>query len=481
MNKWSLDIQEFGKIKNASIEVSPFMIFVGDNNSGKSYIMELLWAIIKEADQIVNSLKSIPEYNDYLIEQVEPNFPTKISAEVQKELLNFFNKALEIKKVEFIKQIFNYDLNASNIRIKRNEYPNIHFETSLEKRAVVLDTNLEENDIEQYIKTSIFVDNDKISSFMVRQIDGNIIPAERILHLVYTRVILYLIRKDYYKMYTTNPFRSLSQSREPLYLPASRTGFMLTYRAIIGNQRANANDLDEVDLEITDRHQNFQIAGTNLTLPTILYLEKLQKLNLDNDNMSIYQEEIKFLSENILEGNVHKDSFEQYEFVPKEAGKGIPLHVTSSLVSELAPIVMFLNSSFDPDLWIIEEIESHLHPKIQLEVARFLVRLFNKQKSIWITTHSDSLMQKINNLITLSSRNDKGRILEALEYSKDDIFQNVEEISAYQFQTNNGTTCVEKLELESYGFEISSFNSTLEKLILETSEIQNLSLGENEA
>ncbi len=36
-------IEEFGKIGHAELEMKPMMMFVGDNNSGKSYLMSLLW------------------------------------------------------------------------------------------------------------------------------------------------------------------------------------------------------------------------------------------------------------------------------------------------------------------------------------------------------------------------------------------------------------------------------------------------------
>ena len=42
---WKLKVLEYGKIKSAEIEVSPLTLFVGDNNSGKSYLMALLWGI----------------------------------------------------------------------------------------------------------------------------------------------------------------------------------------------------------------------------------------------------------------------------------------------------------------------------------------------------------------------------------------------------------------------------------------------------
>lgn len=44
--RWTLHVKNFGKVKEADIEISPLMLFVGDNNSGKSYLMSLLWGIL---------------------------------------------------------------------------------------------------------------------------------------------------------------------------------------------------------------------------------------------------------------------------------------------------------------------------------------------------------------------------------------------------------------------------------------------------
>lgn len=42
---WKLKVSEYGKIECAEIEMAPLTLFVGDNNSGKSYLMFLLWGI----------------------------------------------------------------------------------------------------------------------------------------------------------------------------------------------------------------------------------------------------------------------------------------------------------------------------------------------------------------------------------------------------------------------------------------------------
>lgn len=486
MNKWILDVQKFGKIESASIEVSPFMVFVGDNNSGKSYIMELLWGIIVEAEKIVNGISGLQQYSDFreqyddLISQAKKE-KVKITVEFQKLLIDFFNMSLQLKKDELIKKIFNYSISADRIAIRRNHYFDFSFKINEISDKVISLEN--EDDIEPkyemetFYQVILFCNDKKIGTYRLKYNDFDKVQLyNRVFTIITSHFLLYLIRNEYfnrYSRYSSVLFRSIIEKKIPLYFPASRTGFMHTYRAIIGNQRDNGETIDGLELEFNNIETKNQIAGTTLTLPTIMYLEKLQKLTIDPDNQENYKNEIQFLTEKILEGKISKNSFEQYEFVSNFSETGIPLHVTSSLVSELAPIVLFLSSSYDPNLWIVEEIESHLHPKIQMEVARLLFRMLNKNKSIWITTHSDSLMQKINNLVTLSRHDNKDNIMKKLHFEKEDIIEDVSCVNVYQFTTQQGITNVEKLDLGLYGYTTRTFNDALKQLIIETDEIQN--------
>ena len=51
------------------------------------------------------------------------------------------------------------------------------------------------------------------------------------------------------------------------------------------------------------------------------------------------------------------------------------------------------------DLLIIEEPEAHLHPKNQVILAEILAELVKKGVYVLITTHSDYILDKINNII----------------------------------------------------------------------------------
>lgn len=44
--RWTLHVENIGKVLVADIQIAPLICFVGDNNSGKSYIMTLLWGLI---------------------------------------------------------------------------------------------------------------------------------------------------------------------------------------------------------------------------------------------------------------------------------------------------------------------------------------------------------------------------------------------------------------------------------------------------
>ncbi len=75
----------------------------------------------------------------------------------------------------------------------------------------------------------------------------------------------------------------------------------------------------------------------------------------------------------------------------------------SSMVSELAPVVLFLRHVVGRrDILIIEEPESHLHPEMQVEFARLLAGAVKAGLRVILTTHSEWVAETIGNLVELS-------------------------------------------------------------------------------
>ena len=76
---------------------------------------------------------------------------------------------------------------------------------------------------------------------------------------------------------------------------------------------------------------------------------------------------------------------------------------SSSMVSELAPVVLYLRHRVQSnDVLIVEEPESHLHPAMQVEFTRQLAALVRSGIRVIVTTHSEWILEELANLVRLS-------------------------------------------------------------------------------
>ncbi|HPQ36929.1 MAG TPA: AAA family ATPase, partial [Synergistaceae bacterium] len=171
-------------------------------------------------------------------------------------------------------------------------------------------------------------------------------------------------------------------SGETLYLPAARTGFTLMRKML-----ASAA---------------FTMGGEAmpLLLPTRRFMQRF--LNLSFEGKSRYADFADILESRVLLGQVRWNNapLPDYSYFPmKNHDVGLPLWLTSSLVTELSPLLLFLRGGDDFRSLVIEEPEAHLHLEMQKELARLLVRLVNSGLPVCITTHGDTFFQQMSNLV----------------------------------------------------------------------------------
>ena len=110
--------------------------------------------------------------------------------------------------------------------------------------------------------------------------------------------------------------------------------------------------------------------------------------------------------ERILGGRVWASDqpvFPDYRYGPSGWNEGIDMHFSSSMISEMAPLVLHIQYLVEPgDLLIIEEPEAHLHPELQVELMKLLAVLVRAGTRVVITTHSEWMIEGLSNIVHAS-------------------------------------------------------------------------------
>ena len=148
----------------------------------------------------------------------------------------------------------------------------------------------------------------------------------------------------------------------------------------------------------------------------------------------------------------------------------IRLSQASAMVSELAPLVLFIQGLIRPgDTLIIEEPEAHLHPGAQTEIAATLARLVRASVRVVVTTHSDWLLKEIGNLIREGVLKEKGELRKKSHGPESWLLP--DEVGAWHFQRE---TPVEPLHFTNIdGIEPSDYEDLAQNLYNRSAGLHN--------
>lgn len=171
-------------------------------------------------------------------------------------------------------------------------------------------------------------------------------------------------------------------------------------------------------------------------------------------------------------------------FLQFESGEKIPVSAAASSVKELMPFLLMLQNGKirQYNSLLFEEPEAHVHPKKQFLLMDMLARCCNKGMLIQMTTHSDYLLGRMNQLLVLGKIREKS--MEAFEiFCKEHQFNkklylHTEQIGGYYFKRENDRVVIEEQDL-SLGLPFNSFENTVKSQMELSADINDLaeSLG----
>lgn len=194
------------------------------------------------------------------------------------------------------------------------------------------------------------------------------------------------------------------------FLPASRSGLyqaLSTFSAVIA-------ELSKSRMFLSNK-----LELPNISEPVSDYFIYLSNIATSSVNKE-FTDVIKNLEDTILQGKIlFNNESKKIVFAPDAIDAELDLSFTSSMVSEIAPIVAFLKyvikSSIAREtgysylhrnerrkainIIFIEEPEAHLHPEVQIQLMKVFTDLANLGVKVIMTSHSNYMFNKLSNLI----------------------------------------------------------------------------------
>jgi predicted ATPase len=445
--KLEIGVKDFGPISSGSVALKPFTILIGPNNSGKSYFSMLLHSVFESFNILKNEeldfefdFHFIKKYyiDKFKLKNIRREFPglrQRINDLEKDDELEIPNAVIERFSHLIFNDIFEKRFGHELIRsyacklreLIRNNKRTFSIKIDFNSSMIYLDLKKSELKIVKYPELDISIkvkrldkrrkkkQLEKIGAFQVsadkikfQRLGG--FDIEDIFFECFDAVLDYIKNELYTR-------RNIAGN----YLPAARSGILQGHKALVSNivKQAPYAGIEKIDIP--------KFSGVVSD-----FLSSL--LELSDEKGPLFDLTREF-EKDIIRGEIAVKSVTDYmypEIKYRFEDKEIPLHMSSSTVHELAPLFLYLKYKVEPgNILIIEEPEAHLHPENQRKLAKLLVRLIRKGVKLFITTHSDYLLDQLSSFIMLSQlKNQKqGR---NLNYDKDD-YLTPGEIGVYVF------------------------------------------------
>ncbi len=429
-----LSVRDFGPIARADIDLRPMTVFVGPSNTGKSYLAILIYALHKFFDSYTHDNRILYSISDQgvsdehiselilwinsvysesakrIVSTEDTHIPVADSVSVfLRPFLHFIKISGDLLHGEIARCFGMADTNrlvrhssrnGARILMKRGfsnqskpiepfEYELVisrkgyEFIPSIPDKTPLFFEDPDHEEIEDLRERALYIRHSS------RQAEND---EDWMLDLVFLVNDLIRLVESYIRYPLNQPAH---------YLPADRAGVMHAHRVAVGSLIRRAS------------YAGIQQEESLPILSGVLadFLRQLGELDIDSHTRLRFRrskaELAKQIEQNMLRGAVRLENsvtgYPMFYYRPEGWKEDIPLMNTSSSVSELAPVVLYLRHVVQPgETLIIEEPESHLHPAMQVEFTRQLAAVVRAGVRVIITTHSEWVLEELANLVNLS-------------------------------------------------------------------------------
>jgi AAA15 family ATPase/GTPase len=466
-----LTIKNLGPIKKGEIDLSKkFYVFVGYNNSGKTYVSQLLWSLCNA--KTIQKFSQSKEIEGLSIKGDNNSF--EITQSLVDDILNRFSRFLATKVVP---EIFNVSkdhliLNRFSIELalELNEIRDYAGKQALSPQ--VGETNFHKFFFFNKKKDSLVVEFEekelpeifeRLSVNGLADFDKNQESIKISLFVVFVLTLVF------------------NHIQEPFFLPSNRLIYLVFYQYLYSVEKEKRQKMSKLFgqfLEKKERGEYFNLESLPMnafksvyTEPMDFLFDKIYELNENPTANSYYENLIADLTK-IIGGDIvmHKSlGIAPLEFYLKMPTEELEIYLSSSSVNQLSTLYLYLKywALEENNFLLIDEPEENLHPRSQIALCNMLLKFVRHQNNrVLINTHSPLMVENVNHymyLHILSARYgcDIEQILEdnALNL-RTDLSISPDELGVYFF---NGQEIIH-YEAEDYGVYFRDFQKVLHEV-----------------
>lgn len=395
-----IEIKNFGPIDQLSFDINKDLhLIYGQNSIGKSYATYCLYCLLKNMNIVLDELMTplSINYSAEVFNQFSRNIFDSFQKTNQKQV-NITNKILGLFERILLEKIEKSLLNTfASISTLKNGFSNKDFELTV--------SFTEEDELQTFViymknnKLKMRFDIDLLPIRIINNNDNYTLLVNKITRSKTNNIDQFIKDLSFwvFDLFKIICFDLLySGTRNIYYLPASRSGL---YQSL--------NSLSPIIAELSQ--QQHKLRKNTIELPTLTaqvaeYFRDLSTVNTNNIN-SKFTAIIEKLEQDILKGSINFDNKnKKIYYTPNQTNIKLNLPQASSMVSELAPLLIYFKHILDsengePDIMFIEEPEAHLHPEIQVKLIEILAQISKMNVKIFITSHSNYMFNKLNNML----------------------------------------------------------------------------------
>jgi len=498
--EFKISVKNFGPIENGSVALRPLTVFVGPSNTGKTYLAILIYALRR----ILGGFTRLPVIHPTKYHSIELDRRSDHSERDADTLEENVHEVL----VKLLDDDRPFSFSDLPDRVREIAEGKINDSGSLGgvleaelQRCFDLDSVVELIGPSSHEEMSLSLQGNENGKDLWRirmdVSETNVATSGRIEDIVLLPSGWTDERSDYHSVLSEfdelsggpwgveahldiqHPIDILEQLVHPYrlgwrdrthYLPAARSGIMQSHRVIASSLVERST---RAGLARFPELPTFSGVMVDFLRRLILFKETVGREDLMTNLADALERDA--LAGNIRTTESQGGGYPEFVYRPRESQADIRLTRASSMVTELAPIVLFLRGIISRgDMLIIEEPEAHLHPAAQTIMAGVLARLVREGVRVVVTTHSDWMLKEIGNLIREGELEEDINSLSARRSPSSSLRPN--EVGVWLFrkgETSTGSTIEEIPFDRSEGVEPGEYEDVAEALYNRSATLQN--------